>query len=135
MVTAMKHLKPDEISRLREQLLERERELRGEIRELLLQSDEQHHKDLAGLVADVGDESVANMLADLDTAVIDRHVHELRELEAARGRMIAGDYGLCADCGRDIDYERLAAFPAAVRCVVCQRQRETVYVHEATPRL
>ena len=34
-----------------------------------------------------------------------------------------------------IDYERLAAFPAAARCVVCQRQRETVYAHEATPRL
>ena len=35
----------------------------------------------------------------------------------------------------DIDYERLAAFPAAARCLVCQRQRETVYAHEATPRL
>ena len=31
----------------------------------------------------------------------------------------AGD-GLCADCGREIGSERLAAVPNAVRCIRCQ---------------
>ncbi len=31
----------------------------------------------------------------------------------------AGD-GLCADCGREIGSERLAAVPTTVRCIRCQ---------------
>ena len=33
--------------------------------------------------------------------------------------LAAGD-GLCADCGREIGSERLAAVPTAVRCIRCQ---------------
>lgn len=123
----MKHICPHDLSRLRGLLDERERALREDIRRLLLESDEQHHRDLAGMVADPGDESVANLLVDLDVAFIDRHVHELREIDAARKRMAAGNYGMCADCGGEIEIERLFAFPEAMRCTRCQAQREKTY--------
>jgi RNA polymerase-binding transcription factor DksA len=131
----MKHLTQTQLARLRELLDERERELRSEIRELLLQSDEQHHKDLAGLVADAADESVANLLADLDTAILDRHVQELRGIEAARGRIASGGYGICADCRGEIDFERLVVLPCATRCSVCQKKYETTHAHGGTPTI
>lgn len=131
----MRHLTQRQIGHLKKALNERIRALRGEIHELLSHSDEQHHKDLAGLVADAGDEAVANMLTDLDTAIVDRHVQELRDVEAAQRRLDDGSYGVCIDCGGEVAYDRLKVYPAARRCLVCQRQREKVYAHEGTPRL
>ena len=131
----MKHLNPTQLARLEELLRARQRTLRGEIRKELLQSDEEHHKDLAGMVEDSGDEAVANLLADLEIAIIDRHVHELRDVEAALGRLASGTLGICSDCAREIDYERLEASPAATRCIRCQERREKTLAHEATPTL
>ena len=131
----MNHLKHSQIARLDRALDSRARELREEIRELLLQSDDEHHRDLAGTVSDEGDESVANLLADLDAAFIDRHVRELRELESARRRLAAGAYGICVQCSQGIDFERLAAYPTATRCVTCEAQHEKTYAHEGTPTL
>ncbi|HSF21945.1 MAG TPA: TraR/DksA family transcriptional regulator [Burkholderiales bacterium] len=131
----MKHLKHSQIAHLDRVLERRERELRAEIRALLLQSDVEHHRDLAGMVGDVGDESVANLLADLDAAFIDRHVRGLRDVESARKRFAAGAYGVCARCGQGIGYERLAAYPTAIRCFACEAQHEKTYAHEGTPTL
>ena len=131
----MKHLKHSQIAHLDRALDNRNRELRAEIRALLLQSDVEHHRDLAGMVADVGDESVANLLADLDAAFIDRHVRDLRDVESARKRLATGVYGVCVRCGQGIEYERLAAYPTATRCFTCEAQHEKTYVHEGTPTL
>jgi len=131
----MKHLKHSQITHLDGQLVRRDRELREEIRALLLQSDVEHHRDLAGMVSDVGDESVANLLADLDATFIDRHVRDLREVEGARSRLAAGSYGVCARCGQGIGYERLAVYPTAVRCFACEAQHEKTHAHEGTPTL
>jgi RNA polymerase-binding transcription factor DksA len=131
----MKHLNHSQIAHLDRVLERQERELRAEIRALLLQSDVEHHRDLAGMVGDVGDESVANLLADLDAAFIDRHVWELREVENARKRLTGGTYGVCIRCGQGIGYERLAVYPTAIRCFACEAQHEKTHVHEGTPTL
>ncbi|PJJ71516.1 RNA polymerase-binding transcription factor DksA [Diaminobutyricimonas aerilata] len=47
---------------------------------------------------------------------------ELREVEAALGRLEAGDYGRCESCGVAIPVERLRIRPAATRCVTCAAQ-------------
>lgn len=45
--------------------------------------------------------------------------HDLAEIAAARARLDAGTYGVCARCGRPIAPERLEARPAARTCVAC----------------
>jgi RNA polymerase-binding transcription factor DksA len=112
-----------------------ERRLRDDIRAALLQSGEQKYLDLAGMVHDLGDEAVANELIEIDDALIERHVQELRALEAARRRLADGSINRCIECDDDIGYERLLAYPVAVRCVVCQGQHEKTYAHEAMPRM
>jgi DnaK suppressor protein len=49
---------------------------------------------------------------------------DLREIEAALGRMRAGMYGLCVDCGRPMPLDRLVTRPQAARDVECQRHAE-----------
>ncbi|MDH5536059.1 MAG: TraR/DksA family transcriptional regulator, partial [Betaproteobacteria bacterium] len=95
----MTHLNEQQVESLKRQIAARRGELAAEIRAALEQSKEQHHQELAGMVADVGDASLATMLVDLNTATVDRHVHELREIEAARERIAGGTFGTCIDCG------------------------------------
>jgi DnaK suppressor protein len=131
----MGHLTAAQLERFAQVLKDRERVLRDEIRTQLLQSDEQHHVDLAGLVRDEGDDAAASMLADLDLAAVHRDVEELREVEAAQVRLKAGTYGVCMKCGVDIPYARLAAQPAARRCIDCESRLEKMYAHDSLPRL
>ena len=43
----------------------------------------------------------------------------LADVDAALARAETGDYGRCADCGRPIAAERLAARPQARTCITC----------------
>jgi DnaK suppressor protein len=131
----MSHLNREQTAHIWQMLRERQRALRQEIRAGLLKSGAAHHKDMAGMVSDAGDESVANMLEDLELADVDRDVRELREVEMALAGIGRDDFGACADCGEPIAYERLQAQPAATRCLACQGRHERGYAHGSTPKL
>ena len=120
---------------LRAQLEERNAALRDEVRQELLATDEEHYIDLAGQVHDLEEESVADLLVDLDLAVIDLHINEIREIEAALARMNTGAYGVCSDCNDELELARLRAFPIARRCVMCQEKYERTYAGARTPTL
>ena len=55
---------------------------------------------------------------------ISRFRRELYEIEAALGRMRAGVYGCCVDCGRPIPIDRLVARPQTARDIDCARHTE-----------
>jgi len=131
----MAPLANEQLSNLKNKLTERHAELRNEIREELLRSDEEHYIDLAGNVHDTGEESVADMLADLNIAMVNRQVREIKQIEAAQVRMATGNYGVCIDCGDDIDIARLQNTPSTERCTNCQSLHEKTYAHENTPTL
>lgn len=131
----MASLTQGELAELRQLLLQRHTALRGEIRNELLAADDTGYADLAGRVHDSGEESVADLLADLDIARIDRQVTEIRGIEAALRRIDMGVYGMCRDCDSNIGFERLESQPIAERCVECQEHYEKSYAHEATPSL
>ena len=125
----------DEAVQLKQSLEKRRQLLLEEIRDELTRSGEQHYVDLAGRVPDLGAESVANMLSDLDAAIVDRQIVEVRTIEATLKRLSSGDYGACVDCGADIPLERLRAYPTAERCISCQSVHELTYAHEGRPTL
>jgi RNA polymerase-binding transcription factor DksA len=66
---------------------------------------------------------------------MDRQVTELRDIEAAFARVKAGEYGVCVDCGQDIEFPRLKAYPTAKRCLQCQEKRERTFAHGGRPKL
>jgi RNA polymerase-binding protein DksA len=105
-------------------LRERARALREEIRAQLSGSDDPMVVGLRDRLADTGDWAVADALSELDVAIVSRDLAELANVQSAQRRLAEGVYGTCADCGEDIPYARLAANPAATRCVACQERRE-----------
>src|SRR3954467_5171552 len=114
---------------------QRRNALLEELREDAARAREQPYAEHAGPAPDTGDESVATLIADLEQADMTRDLQEFRTLEAARERMKAGEYGICMDCGSDIAFERLKAFPGALRCIQCQERHEKTYGGEPKPSL
>lgn len=109
--------------------------LRQEISAELLHSDEEHYVDLAGRVHDTGEVALADLLVDTKLASIDRHVQEIRDIDAALMRIAEGSYGKCCDCPEPIAVERLEAYPTARRCVVCQEAHDRTFAHGGQPTL
>ncbi len=104
------------------------------LRQALLDEREQLLSDRAGLDIDElsTDEEigVGNHLADDATEVFNQEVnvslrrnddHVLNQIQHALERMDHGAYGICERCGREIDFARLQAQPAAVFCMDDQR--------------
>ena len=59
-----------------------------------------------------------------DLAVQVNAEQTLKLVNDALMRFDNGTYGLCLDCGREIDAARLEAIPYAPRCLSCQSKRE-----------
>ncbi|MGB7451035.1 MAG: TraR/DksA C4-type zinc finger protein [Lysobacterales bacterium] len=110
-------------------------EVREEVRLELLKTDEQTYIDLAGLVHDTAEASVADLLVDLQLADVDRHINEIRDIDAALLRIAAGNYGVCIDCERSVAIERLQAYPTAKRCHRCQVNHEHCYAGNSGPSM
>ena len=128
-------LQPKQQAALKSTLRGRLESLLEEVRQDLLTSDDDRAALLADRVRDVGDESLADLIVDLDLADIDRDLEELRDVEAALARMSLGAYGTCLNCGGPIPVERLEAYPTAKRCQPCQRVHERSYAHKGQPSL
>ncbi len=124
-----------QVSALKSKLEERSRMLREEIRQELLASDEEHYIDVAGQVHDLEEESVADLLIDLGLSIIDMHINELRDIEAALRRIHVGAFGVCIECDDEVELGRLRAFPTAKRCLMCQENYERNHAGNETHTL
>ena len=109
--------------------------MQEEIRSELGRSSDQRYISLASTLHDVGDNSVVDMLMDLDATIIERQVNEMREIETSLKNLAGLDFGNCIDCNEEIGFDRLMASPATQRCVRCQSRHEKIYTHETNPTL
>jgi DnaK suppressor protein len=131
----MADLTQDQLQRLKQKLLDRQRVLVVEIKEKREQAASEGNEDAIGPVGDAGDESVVRMATDLDLQEAGRDVQELNDIDAALRRMDDGSYGTCDDCGQEIGYARLEVQPTALRCIADQEKYERTYARGATPTL
>lgn len=124
-----------EYSHFEHKLQERWRALRDETRDVLARSQNEGYAEIAGRVGDLEDQSLADLLVDVNLAEVSRDVEEIRAIERALRRIALGTYGICVSCGQPIEHERLQAYPTANRCAVCQRAYEHEHATPPTPRL
>jgi len=97
----------------------------SEIRSVVERSrDDRLQESLAGRAADRLDEALTGIAQRAAYVIVRQDVQDVRDIEAARGRLAAGTYGACIDCGRDIPNERLLACLTANRCIDCRREHE-----------
>jgi len=123
----MTELTKTQINRLVTALDQRYRLLREEVRTELERSGESNYIDLAGGVHDTADESTADLLSDLSAQTVHRQIGEMREIEEAHRRIRESEYGSCVECGSDIGFDRLLAYPTATRCITCQTHKEKLF--------
>ncbi len=109
--------------------------LRAEIRNALLRSDSEAYSQVAGQVHDIEEEALADLLVDVNLAEIGREVAEVRDIDAALGRILTSRYGVCVECGAEIADERLQAYPTAKRCFECQQAYDRTRLSAPTPSL
>jgi len=128
-------LSEQQLDEFKKQLKEQYLQLRDEIRQNLLRSDNENFKELAGSVHDVSDEALADLLVDLNNANIDRQVQEIRDIDAALLRIANKTYGTCIDCEQPISLPRLQAYPTAKRCLRCQEVYERTHAGNKTPSI
>ena len=115
------------VAEFRAMLEAREQELRQMIADEHERATVELITDLEGVVGDAADQAFAKTRAGVETELVDRHLRELRAIEAARERINAGTFGVCPDCGAAIAPARLRANPAALRCTECQSRHEKVF--------
>ena len=91
-----------------------------------LRADEDALRELAGArsdaTADDEHDPEGSTLSDEWSRLEGLRAEALRErerIESAIARLGAGDFGLCATCGRAIPVERLRIRPTATQCVAC----------------
>lgn len=112
----------DHLSRLMDERWTREM---NEIRAVAERArDDRRQAALSGRAADRLDEALREIAQSADYAIVRQDVQDVRDIEAARRRIAAGTYGVCIDCGGEIGYDRLQAYPTAKRCIGCQREHE-----------
>jgi RNA polymerase-binding protein DksA len=104
----------------------------AEAHDELAHAAEHSYAAIAGEVPDFGDQATASSLADYENVIARRHVEVVKEIEDALLRIKAQGFGKCADCGTEIGFARLRAFPAARRCVPCQTLHERTFAGSAT---
>ena len=47
-----------------------------------------------------------------------------KQIKKALERVRIGKYGICEECGKMINTDRLAVFPEATKCIKCEKKRE-----------
>jgi len=77
------------------------------------------------LLQDTDGETAHDADREVDLARSDATLQALRDIDAALQRLQDADFGLCADCGGAIAFDRLRLSPQVTRCITCQTAAES----------
>ena len=107
---------------LQEMLLVRRQALVGKLKKEL----ERHRGRPAqrGLGLDLAEEAGTSLEDEIGLTTASQRTELVKQIDRALERLKEGSYGICEDCGCEINIGRLKALPFAVRCTQCQEQWE-----------
>ena len=111
----------DRLQRIREQLLQRRKDLLANYERRRAAGEEASTAE----PRDEADESVRLDAQDEAWRQAEAEAREVARIDAALARMREDTYGECVECGEDIEEKRLIALPTASRCLSCQEGRES----------
>jgi len=106
---------------IKKNLLEMKAELLKEITETVRAESDSSETTTLG---DLFDQAGTERDRELELLLSDRDREKLMEIENALSRIEDGTYGICEECGKRINMERLKIMPFARYCVECQSKVE-----------
>lgn len=111
-------------TRLKALLLYEKRRLWNELRVELFDALGEGLHTQHDIPRDIGEQGLLDLLEDTGLAVADLRRAQLTQMEQALMRLETDSYGICEDCGKNIDEARLRVAPYVPCCVSCQALRE-----------
>lgn len=95
-------------------------------REALLAGADEALNSLPGQAAlpDVGDQASAEADTSFMFHLRERERKLLKKIDSALDMLDAGTFGICEDCGQEIDIKRLEARPVTTLCIICKTEQE-----------
>ncbi|MBI5640133.1 MAG: RNA polymerase-binding protein DksA [Nitrospirae bacterium] len=95
-------------------------------REALLNEAESSLNELPGqtIYPDLGDQASAETDRNFMLRLRGREQRLLKKIDEAVDRIDAGTFGICDDCGNEIDVKRLEARPVTTMCIECKTIQE-----------
>jgi len=121
-----KAMAPERRESLRRMLMGKRQELMKEITGNLGQSLTEDQRRRLESAMDVGDQSLMDLDRELGISLMEMRNKRRQLIDDALARLEDGTYGLCDDCGVEINEKRLAAVPFAKLCVACQSKQELI---------
>ncbi len=97
-----------------------------EQRESLLNEAELALNELPGqmIFPDLGDQATAETDRSFMLRLRGREQRLLKKIDEAIERIDSGSFGICDDCGEEIDIKRLEARPVTTMCIECKTLQE-----------
>ncbi len=118
---ATERVSADVVAQIRDLLLQKKsalsKNINTELDEMRTAAEGHHLADMDDLGGDANDEETSYKILEIESA-------ELDQIEYALGRIDAGSFGLCEECEKPINAERLKALPFATLCIRCKRAQE-----------
>lgn len=95
-------------------------------RETLLSEAETALNELPGqtIFPDLGDQATAETDRNFMLRLRGREQRLLKKIDEAIDRIESGTFGICDDCGNEIDVKRLEARPVTTMCIECKTLQE-----------
>lgn len=111
------------LSQIKSYLEKKDKDTEKKLKEL---KKEDPFEDKARLLDRASDDTEAQSKAGHErVAALQRQLNiALIQTRKALAKIRIGKYGICENCGKMIDTDRLAAMPTATLCVSCERKRE-----------
>lgn len=117
--------------------MELTKEMIDEFKAKLIEEKKQLEDDLSGFAKSTGKDEYETEITDMgkdedenaseveeytDNLALENTLEKrLDEVNEALDRIEKGNYGVCANCGKMIDVERLKAYPSAKTCIDCSK--------------
>lgn len=109
---------------LRNMLLDKRQEIMRELLDNVGQALTEGQQRRLESVGDVADQALRTFERDRSIFVMEMRDRKRQAFDEALTRLREGTYGICAECGIDINEKRLQAVPFAKLCVACQSRTE-----------
>ena len=121
-------LKSEELQSFRQALLSLQARLRGDLDQMTDEALKRNQPDSSGNLSNVplhmADVGTENYDQEFTLGLIENEQETLEQIRDALGRIDAGRYGRCEECGDSIARPRLQALPYTRYCIECARKME-----------
>lgn len=113
----------DVLAQIRSYLEAKNKETEKKLKEL---KKEDPFEDGSRLLDRASDDTEAQSKAGHERVAAMQHslAMALAQVRKALTKIKIGKYGICENCGKMIDTDRLAAMPTATLCLSCEKKRE-----------